>query len=79
MHVTAAAIIMTNVGRRIAAGVTFLIIDTKAFEATKTKIVAKPKPIELTTEFDTPNKGHSPNSCTNAGLLSHKPLRVISA
>jgi hypothetical protein len=70
---------MTKVGKRIAAGVTFLITDTKVFEATKTKIVARPRPTELTTEFDTPSKGHSPNNWTNAGLLSHKPLRVMSA
>ena len=51
--------------------------ETAALEAVNANMVAKPKPKALTTELEHANKGHSPNSCTVAVLLRHKPSMAI--
>ena len=78
MQVTAAAIIITNAGRRIASETMLRIRETAVLEHTSTRVVASARPIELTTEPVTASRGHRPSNWTIAGLFFHRPFRDSS-
>jgi hypothetical protein len=52
-------------------------MEIVTFDAMRTKVVAIPKPIALTTFVVTAKSGHRPRSATNAWLLSQSPFLAI--
>ncbi len=54
--------IITKAGRRTVSGTKLRIIETAIFDPSKTSVVARPKPMALTTVPVTANNGHKPNS-----------------
>ena len=75
--VTKEAISKTKIGIRTSFEIWFRKMEIVVFEAIKTKVVAKPSAIALTTLFVTASSGHRPNSATKAWLLFHKPFFAI--
>lgn len=78
MQVTAAAMIMTKAGRRIASEAKLRIIETAVLDTVSTNMVAMPMPRALMTEPVTASRGQRPSSWTMAGLFFHRPFREIS-
>src|SRR5690554_807350 len=69
---------MTNAGSRTDSLTKFRIRETDRFEPINTSSVARPRPMALTTVLVTASNGHSPRTCTRAGLLCQRPSLIIS-
>ena len=76
-NVTKDAINKTNIGILTSFLMWLRNNETLKLEATRTKVVASPKVIALTTLLVTAKSGHKPSNATNAWLFFHRPFPII--
>src|SRR5690554_665466 len=71
--------IITNAGSRTDSLTKLRMTETDRFEPIRTSRVAMPRPMAFTTVLVTARSGHSPSTCTSAGVLVQSPSLMISA